>query len=657
MQMQRTPSVSRGRSKTPIRKSKRTRNSSAEDFSAYNQEEMDTNNKDEIEESLEPIDQSENLLDLETYTFHPSVIQNLNSNPITQALAKTLQTIHRKYPDELPARDYASLMTDLQNIPREDRNRETELEHTLARKLEEIEIRDSQTQAQMKLINESFKNMETTLDKSLGIDEIQCYKDNPTIKVHPPKEFSSFDTMNSNAKLHAINKFFPGQVYKWDGHNIPCAEFLESVNQAQKYLQLTRAEFLDCLLHATTGHPRKNISLWIQSNMSIDSIYFRLNHMYKAGINSEEARRKLYNYVATKNKDFNVVVSNISILAHEAFATIPNENERKNTIDREAIQQLIKSTPQTTSMELNSSFNRLLRRLGKAPTLDQLVNANWDKLEIINADIRANGANLRENQQMRARKDFGQKYFQRGNVNMNKTFNRIGRPQINQINSSHGDRPTANLSILGPQSRNGRREESNFHPKSRDRTRESEFRRHNRFARTGKNDAQNNYQSSYNDRERKNNGNAGRSDRGPSNNFPRNRSSSNSFPRNKSSNSGFNRNRSVSNTSFKYKNQNGSPMNKNKYSESRNYKNDIEKRVKFQNKFCTLCGYTNHKAIDGCRNMISDRGAIVENVVPISTKCPECLKKGKSLQHPVTLCPWRIPNGIFYKRQKNKNNY
>ena len=78
---------------------------------------------------------------------------------------------------------------------------------------------------------------------------------------------------------------------------------------------------------------------------------------------------------------------------------------------------------------------------------------------------------------------------------MNRTiFNTIERPQINQIKGSEGSIiPSANLCVSGPQSKNRRREESNFFSESRDRTRDSEHRYHDRFARTGNNDAQNNY--------------------------------------------------------------------------------------------------------------------------------------------------------------------
>ena len=112
------------------------------------------------------------------------------------------------------------------------------------------------------------------------------------------------------------------------------------------------------------------------------------------------------------------------------------------------------------------------------------------------------------------------------------------------------------------------------------------------------------------------------------------------------------KNRSASNMYNRNRSHSRSSMNRGRYSENRSHRDVADKRVKFQTKFCTLCSYTNHEAVDRCRNMISDRGAIVENVVQISTKCPECLKKGKYLQHPVTLCPWRAPNSILYKRQK-----
>ena len=57
-------------------------------------------------------------------------------------------------------------------------------------------------------------------------------------------------------------------------------------------------------------------------------------------------------------------------------------------------------------------------------------------------------------------------------------------------------------------------------------------------------------------------------------------------------------------------------------------------------KFCTLCGYTNHTAADGCRQMIDEGGEVVKDVTPTWGACTKSQRcQDLCLRHPERYCP------------------
>jgi len=68
------------------------------------------------------------------------------------------------------------------------------------------------------------------------------------------------------------------------------------------------------------------------------------------------------------------------------------------------------------------------------------------------------------------------------------------------------------------------------------------------------------------------------------------------------------------------------------------------------NKYCSLCGRTNHTASDGCRNMINSKGQVVKlhPNMNVCTKCPQNVQP--RLHHPEFICPFR-PGGPFNRSQ------
>ncbi len=64
--------------------------------------------------------------------------------------------------------------------------------------------------------------------------------------------------------------------------------------------------------------------------------------------------------------------------------------------------------------------------------------------------------------------------------------------------------------------------------------------------------------------------------------------------------------------------------------------------------YCSLCGKTDHKAVDGCPNMVGDTGRRV-NILPCKDTCPACPAHVQPrLGHPPSMCPYR-KSGIWAK--------
>lgn len=64
--------------------------------------------------------------------------------------------------------------------------------------------------------------------------------------------------------------------------------------------------------------------------------------------------------------------------------------------------------------------------------------------------------------------------------------------------------------------------------------------------------------------------------------------------------------------------------------------------------YCSLCGRRDHKAVDGCRYMVTDSGRQVK-VMPTKDTCTACPSHVQPpLSHPVHLCPYRAPKGPLY---------
>ncbi len=108
------------------------------------------------------------------------------------------------------------------------------------------------------------------------------------------------------------------------------------------------------------------------------------------------------------------------------------------------------------------------------------------------------------------------------------------------------------------------------------------------------------------------------------------------FGRSQSTNRGFNRGSGPQRYSNGFRNSGQNRANT--FNNSKNIGN-----------YCSLCGYKNHLATDGCPNMKNDSGQQI-NVFPTHTTCSLCPAKiSARLNHPSIVCPFR-KGGTFIRK-------
>ena len=68
-----------------------------------------------------------------------------------------------------------------------------------------------------------------------------------------------------------------------------------------------------------------------------------------------------------------------------------------------------------------------------------------------------------------------------------------------------------------------------------------------------------------------------------------------------------------------------------------------------QRDYCSLCGRKDHRAVDGCKNMVTDGGRIV-HIMPTKDTCTACPAQVQPrLSHPAHLCPYRVGGPLHGK--------
>jgi len=214
------------------------------------------------------------------------------------------------------------------------------------------------------------------------------------LDINPPNNFSPTPTLLSARQRADAMKLFPCNGNKFTGspnHGFDITEYLSMVRLAQEQCGLSEKEFKEMLLCSTTGKAHAILAEWIGSGDSVAAIFHNfLIHFDKRGT-PEESKQQLLTYKAPKNLNLAKVEAQISSMANRAATLLPPGDSRQQYRNLEIIQTLIRCLPITSSSLVQTKFNELSARLGRAATYIELSRALNLHRHVIDNDIRSHG--------------------------------------------------------------------------------------------------------------------------------------------------------------------------------------------------------------------------------------------------------------------------
>ncbi len=406
-----------------------------------------------------------------------------------------------------------------------------------------------------------------------------------------PTTFSPVPTLKDPFQARQHYKIFPfiNSTRKYDPkekQSMPIRSFLTSINRAQERLNLSEEEFKQELLEATQGEIREHLDVWIESNDSIDDLYFKLVSIYDKRITHEKAQKMLDDFKITKDMSLMDITSEIAKLACYANSHYPTSDVRTFRINETSINALYRVLPRQSKFLAKSKHMELTQlKDGKAVSFSELVTRLRMSQEQIEDDIRHSVAEE-----------------QTSTENKTTPFRRNGymsykyRPKVNSINS-HGvyDSPISGSNeknivsdhpLVNPPENKSHRNQRNWAPSN------------------------NNYNNVNN----------------------------------------YNNNR-FQNRRDNYRGNSNGSQNFNGYKRGQNYeRNKLPLKL-----YCSLCGFTDHTPVSGCRFMVTDQGGRI-TVCPTSEPCTKCPANVKPLRHPEANCPYRRGGPLAHKESVHVPN-
>jgi len=409
--------------------------------------------------------------------------------------------------------------------------------------------------------------------------------------VEAPKEYSTFPALQNPRARGDCLKLLPSGSNKFSGDpkGMPILEYLFTLKAMQKSCNLSRDEFLEMMRYSTTGKAHMLLLRMIDHGKSVESIFHIFLSHYDKRMQPEAARTQLMAYRAPKSSDFARAEAHIEELAGRVVSNMPAGEVREAAYNAEIIAGLMRSLPPQSAILVINTNNELTAKMNKNPTADQLSRKLNMYRHAIDMDIKANGA---------ADTRMGEKRF-----NPIRTGSKIKKPNkfsSYNINAEISQAPTAYVAESQPQvwqvqsALNGAPKQ-NFKPFMKNENKMSNnqgMRKPFSDKRPDYGKMQNNNKGTYNAGNKNSNGNQG----------------------------SFNRGKGFQNRRF------GKPG--------------------FRSKdYCSLCGKTDHRAAQGCPNMVDGSGKVVQ-VMPCKDTCPLCPPSvNPRLSHPSYLCPYK--NGTF----------
>ena len=427
--------------------------------------------------------------------------------------------------------------------------------------------------------------LQTTAGIEMSMIEKEMNSHTLNQQVEPPKTFSPVPTLLTSRQRADCMKLLPSGSHKFNGSptGMNILEYLHMLKTMQQQCNLSQPEFNEMMLASTTGNAHMLLYGWIENKEDPTNIFHNLLVHFDKRLQPEEARARLYAYKAPKTADLAKVEATIQRLASRATSNMPPGIARTTSYNLEVISGLIKALPTASSLIVQNQNNEKSARLGEPLTAVQLSRVLNMYRHTIDKDIRMNGVNANSMDRKANPRSNG-----KNNNNNMKKYNVFkisaqspGTPEPREKNRFV---PQVNLNSQPP--RPSYRPMNNNNNKS-----------------GGQQDMRAAWRDKYGMKE--------------------------SRPKPRDSN--FKTGDRPRNNQGRFQKGPNKPNNR--------YNNN--KQGSYNKNYCSLCGKTDHRAVDGCPNMVSDNGRRV-NILPSKDTCQACPGHVQPrLGHPSAICPYR----------------
>ena len=269
-------------------------------------------------------------------------------------------------------------------------------------------------------MDEKLAQTHKDIHASLINKELNSHHINSSLK--PPENFSEVPTINSTQRLSEVLKVFP-RGNKFSGSkqdsNMTVVEFLNTLKTAQNQCKLSKDEFIDRMLEASTGQAHELILEWVNHGETIATIYHNLLVNYDKRMSPQAAKLLLASYTVPKNSSLAKAEAAIMLLASRAATLMPEGKSRTDTYNTEACNALIRALPPKSSDIVSNIYTTLSAQLERSATAAELSRKLNLNRATIDKDIKEHGSVPIRNKGKDNRK--GQKFAKEEYTSFNNT--------------------------------------------------------------------------------------------------------------------------------------------------------------------------------------------------------------------------------------------
>jgi len=240
----------------------------------------------------------------------------------------------------------------------------------------------------------NIKNQAKEIKTNLLDSELRYHLIEPGINF--PRSFSENPTLTTISRNLDCARMFPRERGRFSGSTTdqspPLNEFIFALNIAQSKMNLSREEFAERLVLSCTKDAHIFVKNLIDEQTSIEDIFFKLKVRFDRTPSVAEIRQRLLNYRVKRSENFAMAQAYVLSQAQLLAANCADPTERRLRSDYEAKNALSRSLPVYSQTLLENKFSELTARRQAVPTFNDFVSYLYAQTNIIDADIKSNGA-------------------------------------------------------------------------------------------------------------------------------------------------------------------------------------------------------------------------------------------------------------------------